>query len=317
MALPWYGSKGEWSVTRVKIALASDTLYLRHAIVAMTSVLDKAVRGTTVHFLGDGLTIEAKKTVESACALHSAEELIFHDVAHVLPDRRNFGTRTRAALARLHIPRLVDGRVLYLDGDTLTRTDVSPLFDMNMDGNLVGAVRDFGVLNKSRKRNPDAVRETRQSRQLMDPLPLYNYFNSGVVLFDCDEIRRNEAAVAALMDIGEIEDTLYLDQDHLNSVMKGRVKHLHPSWNAFYGLGRHVRRVARDTMPRKLVHDLQESKIIHYVHGQKPMGRFDVRWLAKTSFVFRRLPQYIEYKRRTKYLTAPHEAALKEIERAS
>ena len=120
-----------------------------------------------------------------------------------------------------------------------------------------------------------------------------------------------------MTDIGKMGDYLYPDQDHLNSVLKGRVKYLHPSWNAFYGLGRHTLQVARDTVPRKLVHDPQESKIIHYVHGQKPLGRFDVRWLAKTSFVFRRLPQYVEYKRRARYLTAPHEAALREIERAS
>ena len=65
-------------------------------------------------------------------------------------------------------------------------------------------VRGFGVLNKSRKRNPDAERETRQLRQLMVPFLLCDYFNSSVILFDCDEIRQNEAVLAALTDIGEM-----------------------------------------------------------------------------------------------------------------
>lgn len=130
----------------VKIALASDTPYLRHTMVAMLSVLKHATRPVSVHILGDCLSGEAKKVIDKGCLLGGAANLAFHDIEGILPPDRRLRGWPRIILAALYIPNLIDGRVFYLDGDTCTFADISPLFDMDLGDNLIAAARDFGVL---------------------------------------------------------------------------------------------------------------------------------------------------------------------------
>ena len=297
-------------MTDVKLALASDTPYLPHTMVAMLSVLRHATRPVQVHILGDEFSTEAKKVVEEGCRRDGAADLVFHDLENLLPDQRRLSHWTRTVLVPLHIPRLIDGRVLYLDGDTYTFTDISPLFEMNLGGNLIGAVRDMVVILKFEKYSDIAIRETKNVERVVHPFPRYNYFNSGVVMFDCERIRENKDILASLTNIENIKDYIFPDQDHLNLIFKDKVLFLHPSWNAFYGQTRHAVRVAKRALPPDAVHDLQKPKIIHYIDGPKPWKPFDVRWLPKTSMMVKRFPRYLEYRYNQRRLLAPYREAI-------
>ena len=303
-------------MTDVKLALACDTPYLPHAMVAMLSVLRHATRPVSVHILGEAFSAEAKKVVEEGCRRGGAGDLVFHDIESLLPRGHWEGYWPKTVLAPLHIPNLIDGRVLYLDGDTCTFTDISPLFEMDLGGNLIGAARDFGVLLKFEKHSDIAMRETRNVERVMHPFPRNDYFNSGVILFDCDAIRRNDGILSSLTSVEEVMNYVFPDQDHLNLIFRNRVSFLHPSWNAFYGLTRHAVRIARRALPPDEVHDLQKPKIIHYVDGPKPWRPFDIRWLPKTSVMVKRFPRYLEYRYNERRLLGPYRAAIDETVRA-
>ena len=71
-------------------------------------------------------------------------------------------------------------------------------------------------------------------------------------------------------------------------------------------------RVAKRLLPAEEVHDLQKPKIIHYADGPKPWTPFDIRWLLKTSMMFKRFPRYLEYKYNQRRFLAPYREAIDE-----
>ena len=297
-----------------KIALTTNTPYLPHTMVAMLSVLENAKRPVSVHILGDELSDAAKKAIEDACKRNGAADLVFHDLEEILPRQRLLGNWSRVILGRLWIPELIDGRVLYLDGDTYTFADISPLFEMDMGGSLLGCVRDIGQLSyfdKHRKleQKPESYRYI---EDIMSPFPRNDYFNSGVLLFDCDGIRKNKEILSQITRIEKLENYSLPDQDHLNIVFKNRTLLLHPSWNSCYGLERRGVRISKNVLPPEEAHKLESPKIIHYVLGPKPFHAFEARWLLKTSVVFKRLRRFVEYRHNAKRLLAPYKAAIDE-----
>ena len=264
----------------------------------------------SVHVLGDELSAAAKRIIEEGCRRSGAADLVFHDLEEILPRQRLLGNWPRAILGRLWIPELIDGRVLYLDGDTCTFADISPLFEMDMGGSLLGCVRDFGKLDcfeREYKRE-----DTKYVEELMAPFPRHDYFNSGVLLFDCDGIRRNDEVRSRITRTENLETCFSPDQDHLNAVFKNKTLLLHPSWNSFYGLDRHAVRLCKRLLPPEEVHDFRSPRIIHYVDGPKPWSPFEIKWLPKTSIMVKRFPRFIEYKLNARRLLAPYKAAIDE-----
>ena len=299
----------------VKLALASNTPYIPRTMVAMLSVLKHARRPVSVHVLGDELSEAAKRVIEEECGRSGAADLVFHDLEEILPRQRLLGNWPRTILARLYIPEIIDGRVLYLDGDTHTFADISPLFEMDMGGSLLGCVRDFGKLDcfeREHKRE-----DTKYVEELMAPFPRHDYFNSGVLLFDCDGIRRDDEVRSRIARTDKLETYLSPDQDHLNAVFKNKTLFLHPSWNSFYGLDRHAVRLCKRILPPEEAHDFRPPRIIHYVDGPKPWGPFEIKWLPKTSIMVKRFPRFIEYKHNARRLLAPYKAAIGEALLAS
>ena len=133
---------------RIKIALATDMRVLRPTLVAMMSAVRHALRPITVHLLGYALTEPAWELAESACRALPGTKLIRHDVTDALDAIPSSGPTPKTCLGLLLLPGLVEGLVLYLDSDTIAHADVAPLFDLDLGGNPIAAVRDFPLLKQ-------------------------------------------------------------------------------------------------------------------------------------------------------------------------
>lgn len=282
-------------MSTIQIALAADSAYLRLALTAMDSAIRRASRPVTVHFLGDCLTNAARSALDTVCRATIGTKLVYHDVSDILPTSFVNLHRSRTALARLHIPRLAEGRVLYIDSDTLTLCDIAPLFDMDLHGNPIGAVRDFGLLDDVLRKHINMYR-LKVMTDLMDPQPIQDYFNSGVLLMNCNTIRSDIDLLIDMTDIERAKEHELLDQDFLNSVMKGRVTFLDPCWNSFSGRAKYVSRVAADVLPPDLAHRPKPPRIAHFVYGLKPWKPIERRNWRKTSFLFRQFPLIARYR---------------------
>ncbi|MEM8872783.1 MAG: glycosyltransferase family 8 protein [Planctomycetota bacterium] len=134
---------------------------------------------------------------------------------------------SRAAYARLVVGELFPDkdRVLYLDSDLVCFEDPASLFDTELNGHAVGAVRDeFMPRVGSDNCVGYAVDE------LDDPDAAA--FNSGVMLIDLDRWRSQEVSRRALDFIERHGDRLnWADQDALNVVLNGRWHEFDGRWN--------------------------------------------------------------------------------------
>ncbi|MDB6454461.1 glycosyltransferase family 8 protein [Falsirhodobacter sp. 20TX0035] len=146
----------------------------------------------------------------------------------------------KAALARMFLPRLVDGRVLYIDGDTLVRRDLAPVFGTPLNGNLIGAVRDFGcseALSRIRRGKSWSYKGATKDaiETVVAPYDADSYINSGVILMDCAAIRDEDGLAETMVQFERAAAFRTVDQDFSNALFKGRIQHLNPAWNASWG----------------------------------------------------------------------------------
>lgn len=271
-----------------QIVFVTDRGLLRPTLVAIWSLMQHLSRPVDLHLWGDGLgdadwqsvhrvADAGDKVALSARAIDPAELAgAGSPAAHI----------SAAAMGRLFIPRHLSGRVLYIDGDTLVTGDVSPIFDLPLrPGECVAAARDYvtaewlasGRLNDRRRDRLAAL------GQHMDPR---EYFNSGVLLMDCDAIRAQPDLQARLEDVAAASATDWGDQDHLNFLFTGRTHLLNPAWNSSW-----QRSGAQRLFARKLGGSAEETRdmpdaIIHYHGPKKPWKapRYDL-WSARARAV--------------------------------
>ena len=118
---------------------------------------------------------------------------------------------------RVFLPELAPelGRVLYLDADVIAMDSLEPLWDTDLEGNVVAGVTNV----------PDPWAVTYfESLGLAAP-----YFNAGVLLMDLDRMRAEglqERILAART--GHMP---FADQDPLNVALAARRLELDPRWN--------------------------------------------------------------------------------------
>jgi len=221
-------------------------------VVRIAYATDMGLVGPTALSLGSAIRVtpSLRHVDILACSLDSDAVDLFRRVAsegnvsltlHPMGDEmfetaRHKGRHVpKTALARMFLPGIVDGRVLYIDGDTLIRRDLAPLFASELDGKLIGGVRDYGVLAGLHRisRGKDWAYRT-QTEAVISPYPTDDYINSGVLIMDCAEIRR-EKLDEAMVQFERATGYRTVDQDFLNELFKGRVKYLNPAWNASWG----------------------------------------------------------------------------------
>lgn len=115
---------------------------------------------------------------------------------------------------RLMIPKLINqDRVLYLDSDIIVNGPLSDFYYSDLNGAPVGVVKDYCTMQTF----PFPYLDESVSR---------NYFNSGVLLIDCEKWR-NEKIVDILLETAKeyTDQVLYGDQCILNIVLREKAKY--------------------------------------------------------------------------------------------
>lgn len=261
----------------VKVAYVTDRDFLRPTLVSAWSLLRHLNGPAELHVWGHGLEPSDWNDVRSVVAANPRVTLHGKDISHGYLDGAH-GPQSyisAATMGRLFIPELIDGLVLYIDGDTLVTGDVSPAFGIDLDGACAGAVRDYSVAHwLADPREGLAARKDRlaEIRRLMDPEPPGDYFNAGVLLLNCDTLRAEPDLLARVKDVVAASACSHGDQDHLNALFKGRVRYLDLAWNASWGrIRKHRRFLAKSGTPTHGV--LPGDPVILHYHGPRKPWR--------------------------------------------
>ena len=149
-------------------------------------------------------------------------------------------------------------RLLYIDGDTLVDVDPSPLCQVDMQGQILGAVLDLGRITAGFEQE-DKERLSLSGSQ--------GYFNSGLLLIDYKKWRNEDLPAQVLKAFQDKQLVLTLgDQCVLNYVMRGSWLALNYKWN---------------TQGVTANYFLNKPALVHFVGSRKPWRPKDMRYPMK------------------------------------
>ena len=241
----------------VNLFFACDNAYVPFLAVTLTSLKENCDpnREYALRILHTGLDEENIRRLTASFASDGFSLEFFNICQAVERFSDSLHTRdyySKSTYYRLFIPDLFPrlDKALYLDSDVVLLGDVSELYDMELEDNLVGAIPD-GVVGSI----PPLAQYVRK-RLHVDP---HRYFNAGVLLMNLDAMRECDFLNVFLRLLQTVTFQVAQDQDYLNVICKNRVEYVGLEWN---------------TMPCDIRTDA--PKLIHYNLDFKPWHRDDV-----------------------------------------
>lgn len=267
----------------VEIACAARRDYLPHAATMIASALANAGKPVRVHLLaGNDLQREDRRRLKEMVTRSGGELELLEVDRRELHGLKTTGVFPLSHWYRVLLPTLLPvPRVLYLDCDTLVLDSLTPLWRCQLGGAALGAVSNVF---------PDPAGETALLRAL--GVPPGQYFNSGVMLLDLDQLRADDVAAEVLAYARRSAEKLFLpEQDAMNAILWRRRLPLAPRWNAMIGLSRLPR--AEQAFESKQLEDARSRPAIRHFEGSgknKP-------WHPAAPAAARRL--YLNYRERT------------------
>lgn len=211
----------------VHLSTLTDRNFLIPTMVMMTSAKDNMAEGSRYHFhlFHSNLSeweIATFKKLDSPTfrvdVIKLDKEL--NRFTH-LPDKNRFG---QAALMRLNLPNLLTDldRVLYLDGDIMVHQDLTDFFSIDLQNNLIAAVKATLPLY-----NPNFINN----------FPGKTYINSGVLIMNLKLMRQENIVDRFISNAVKVQKFwLCPDQDLINYTCAGRIKVLPPKYNGMNAL---------------------------------------------------------------------------------
>ncbi len=115
-------------------------------------------------------------------------------------------------------------KAIYIDSDTILRSDIGELFDTDLGERAMAAMVDPKVT---------VIPEFRDYVDNALGIPHDEYVNSGVQVMNLKKMRKIKYLQQMIDLIREYDaDLVAPDQDYLNIILRGDIVHLDPVWNA-------------------------------------------------------------------------------------
>ena len=156
------------------------------------------------------------------------------------------------------MPELIDpevSKLLYLDGDMIVLGDIKPLWETDLNGNIIGAVDDIAAI------------KFKEFDRLHIP-EKFGYFNTGTLLINRKEWVKDGFSRKLLSYAREYADILkFLDQDAGNGVLYNKRKALHPKWNQQVGVYFLEKNFVNSTYSDEILEETINKPVIVHFNG--------------------------------------------------
>jgi len=208
----------------LRVACAVEGAYSAHSAALLHSIAEHSSGlEVRVHYLHGPTFPRADRDAIARMVSESAIQIEFTEI----PPERVAGMPvmpefTAAMWYRILLPELLPDtdRVLYLDVDTIVTDSLEPLVEIDLDGYYLAAVTN--VLQDSHAHRPHRLGLSGAG----------SYFNSGVLLMNLDEMRRDHCTdTLRRYAVGNAHWIEWPDQDTLNVILGPKRLPLHPRWN--------------------------------------------------------------------------------------
>lgn len=152
-------------------------------------------------------------------------------------------------------------KILYIDCDLVVCKDIAELYSEDVDGYILGAVRQINSYEK-----------IKQISTVLK-IPCYEYINAGVLLINLKEFIRNDIQGKAYSMIKAGINYPTGDQDLLNILCNKKIKYLDQSWNCpgpIYESMKKDSNIHSSVYTQLFEHSCINPGIVHYMTSAKP-----------------------------------------------
>jgi lipopolysaccharide biosynthesis glycosyltransferase len=261
---------------KIHIATCCDDNYAPYVAVMILSVLRATTAKSRVcfHLVDSGIDAENIYKIKQVVSENGADIIVYpadHKISSGLPVLR-YGL---AVYQRINLPDYLQGnisRVIYLDSDTLVLGDLAELWDIDLNGNPLGAVENL---------SPTACNDI--------GIPREEYFNSGLLLMDLD-IWRCEGIHHHITEFlhDNAKKLRFVDQCSLNALLHKRWFKLPLSWNQqsdIYGVLNKYQ-IGCGYSKEEIKQAILSPKIVHFIGTRKPWNRYCFHPFKRTYLSF-------------------------------
>ncbi|MFT3990103.1 MAG: glycosyltransferase family 8 protein [Luteolibacter sp.] len=293
---------------KLVICTSFDQNYVPHGTTMLLSALEnrsKKTEGCDVVIMTSGIDLYTRNQIRSILEGNGVKVYFVMPKFHMASEDSpilDHPVLPQETFYRMVLPSCLKNadRLLYLDSDIIVTGDIDELFGMDLDkGSYLGAIRDYPsmacVENSDRisaERFPDFEYKDYFENHLSFEKSFNwrkKYFNAGVVLMDCQAIRRDHLEVDFL-EKSSTKFYVFGDQDVLNQVLADKITILHFKWNFIVAICRQNIENLEKTELSEINEGMAHPHVLHYA-GTKPWQSSDVpcgKWywlyLARTPF---------------------------------
>ena len=256
----------------MNIALGFDSNFAPYAATTIKSILLHN-KDITFYLMYDNLKKSDIKKISSMIESHK-EHYHWIDMSGEFNDLFTGNWKSKTLYFPLKLPSICkDERVLFLDADTFVLGDLSKFYKQPLDGYYLAAVNDYGMISDLKTNNQLKLGEnTVDIKHYFGNIRKWNntdmqrYFNSGMLLMNLDEMRKNNVE-KAVMDSLKSNIFAFPDQDCINYVCHDHVKIVEPKYNFMVIFKSTWSRVEEETLERLLPYKTEKERplIIHYL----------------------------------------------------
>jgi Lipopolysaccharide biosynthesis proteins, LPS:glycosyltransferases len=262
----------------VEVAFVSDTFFVDFLGVAINSVIANASQSRQYDIIIITTNI-LDMQIQELLMLKRGKENISIRFAYVnqFAETLSFmpvGNYNAFTYYRLLLPYIVDRieKIVYLDADLIINSDISELYDMDMEGNIVLGTYDVQITSWQ---NYDS--EMRTYFNAVGLKESGKYVQAGVLLFNLKRMVEY-CKLDTILKQACTERFVFNDQDIINICFKEKIKIVSLEWNVL-NLSENGMRNCETYLTTQQRQEHENSrknpKIIHYVEKSFPCFRFE------------------------------------------
>lgn len=203
-------------------------------------------------------------------------------------------------------------KVLYLDSDIVINGDISKLYNTDLQGKLLGAIRDIDFLANLNVKHGKRMGYAKNVLKMKNP---YDYFQAGVLVLNTKAMRERYT-IKQWLTYASNPAFIYNDQDVLNAHCEGEVLYLPWKWNVVHDCGGRVGNLfvqAPNDIYDAYMKSRNNPQIIHYAGFQKPWTDPDCDFASIYWRYARETPFYERLLKRVVKATAPSKPVVESV----
>lgn len=256
----------------IAMVLSSSNFYTIYLSAMLESIIENASDSNNydITILESGITSDNKNALQLLTEGHDNVSIRFYNVAEKMKNVHLVATGhvSVETYYRLLIPEIFVNyeKVLFLDSDMTVHADVAELFNMSVDGYMVAAAHDqccLAFLNGNDKSFAKYCKETLKLKNV------YDYFQAGVMLLNLTRFRE-KYTTEQIFEIATSHQFRYVDQDIMNVLCEGEVKHLDLEWDCFPDFGDYEYEFMPYYLQKQYMKARENPKICHHTGPNKP-----------------------------------------------